>query len=59
MEDPDRLRRVRLNALHHASHQAWDAVVERFESYLQEACRLTLSRKTTRLGPVGGSSVHK
>lgn len=59
LEDPERLRRVRLNARHHASHQAWDAVVERFESYLQEACRLTLSGKTTRLGPVGGSSVHK
>ncbi|MCP8463220.1 glycosyltransferase family 1 protein [Pseudomonas sp. ZM23] len=60
LEDPERLRRVRLNARHHASHQAWDAVVDRFEGYLHEACRATSAGKTAPSpGQVEGSSLHK
>jgi len=38
-EDHERVRRVRLNARHHALQQGWPGVVERFEQYLARACR--------------------
>ena len=34
LEDPESLRRVRLNARQHAGKQGWPAIVERFESLL-------------------------
>ncbi|WP_455737768.1 glycosyltransferase family 4 protein [Aquipseudomonas alcaligenes] len=37
LEDPESLRRVRLNARQHAGKQGWPAIVERFESLLHEA----------------------
>ncbi|PSS58270.1 glycosyltransferase family 1 protein [Pseudomonas sp. BBP2017] len=39
VEDPEALRRVRLNARQHASRQGWPAIIEQFESHLHEACR--------------------
>ncbi len=57
LADPERLRRVRLNARHHAIHQAWDTVVERFAGYLQEACRAGLPGKNS--GGLGHPETHK
>ncbi|MEN0106647.1 MAG: glycosyltransferase family 1 protein [Pseudomonas sp.] len=37
LEDPETLRRVRLNARQHASRQGWAAIVQQFESYLRSA----------------------
>ncbi|WP_394559446.1 glycosyltransferase family 4 protein [Aquipseudomonas alcaligenes] len=37
LEDPETLRRVRLNARQHAGKQGWAAIVEQFEGYLQLA----------------------
>lgn len=37
LEDPESLRRVRLNARQHAGKQGWPAIVERFESLLHAA----------------------
>lgn len=37
LEDPETLRRVRLNARQHASRQGWPAIVQQFESYLLDA----------------------
>ncbi|WP_043306898.1 glycosyltransferase family 1 protein [Pseudomonas sp. ML96] len=37
LEDPETLRRVRLNARQHAGKQGWAAIVEQFEAYLQLA----------------------
>jgi len=37
LEDPETLRRVRLNARQHASRQGWPAIVQQFERYLQDA----------------------
>ncbi|GAB3389532.1 glycosyltransferase family 1 protein [Azotobacter armeniacus] len=37
LEDEENLRRVRLNARQHASHQGWEAIVEQFEGYLHGA----------------------
>ncbi|MCY1460935.1 hypothetical protein D9M71_785360 [compost metagenome] len=39
LEEPETLRRVRLNARQHASRQGWPAIVEQFEAHLQAACR--------------------
>ena len=39
LEDPETLRRVRLNARQHARRQGWPAIVEQFEGHLREACR--------------------
>lgn len=39
LEDRERLRRVRLNARHHAGRQEWGSIVERFEGYLLDASR--------------------
>ncbi|MBK5006088.1 glycosyltransferase family 1 protein [Pseudomonas sp. S32] len=39
LEEEETLRRVRLNARQHASHQGWPAIVEQFESYLHSACQ--------------------
>ncbi|MDZ5604810.1 glycosyltransferase family 1 protein [Pseudomonas sp. RP23018S] len=38
LEENETLRRVRLNARHHALHQGWAAIVEQFEGHLAEAC---------------------
>lgn len=38
LEEPETLRRVRLNARQHASRQGWPAIVEQFEGYLYHAC---------------------
>ncbi|WP_459207835.1 glycosyltransferase family 4 protein [Pseudomonas sp. MLB6B] len=38
LEDHESVRRVRLNARHHALQQGWPGVVERFEAYLVQAC---------------------
>lgn len=43
VEDPEALRRVRLNARQHASRQGWATIIEQFESHLYEACRLSQS----------------
>ncbi len=37
LEEPESLRRVRLNARQHAGKQGWPAIVERFESLLHAA----------------------
>lgn len=37
LEDPETLRRVRLNARQHASRQGWPAIVQQFEAYLRTA----------------------
>lgn len=37
LEDPETLRRVRLNARQHASRQGWPAIVQQFERYLLDA----------------------
>lgn len=37
LEDEENLRRVRLNARQHASHQGWESIVEQFEDYLRGA----------------------
>lgn len=37
LEDEENLRRVRLNARQHASHQGWEAIIEQFEDYLRSA----------------------
>jgi glycosyltransferase involved in cell wall biosynthesis len=37
LEDPETLRRVRLNARQHASRQGWPAIVQQFETYLRTA----------------------
>lgn len=37
LEEPERLRRVRLNARQHASRQGWPAIVELFEQHLRAA----------------------
>ncbi|HBX56685.1 glycosyltransferase family 4 protein [Pseudomonas sp. UBA2684] len=37
LEDPESLRRVRLNARQHAARQGWAAIVERFEQHLRSA----------------------
>ncbi|MHC5350587.1 glycosyltransferase family 4 protein [Metapseudomonas furukawaii] len=34
LEDPERLRRVRLNARTHAGRQGWEAIIRQFEQYL-------------------------
>lgn len=39
LEDDEALRRVRLNARHHATRQGWEAIVKRFESHLRSACQ--------------------
>ncbi|WPP00704.1 glycosyltransferase family 1 protein [Pseudomonas sp. HR96] len=39
LEDDEALRRVRLNARHHATRQGWAAIVKRFESHLRSACQ--------------------
>ena len=39
LEEAETLRRVRLNARQHASHQGWQAIIEQFEGHLQSACR--------------------
>ncbi|ROL78918.1 glycosyltransferase family 1 protein [Pseudomonas vranovensis] len=39
LEEPETLRRVRLNARQHASRQGWPAIVEQFEAHLLAACR--------------------
>ena len=38
LEEPESLRRVRLNARQHASRQGWPAIIERFEHQLRGAC---------------------
>ncbi|AZE46680.1 Glycosyltransferase [Pseudomonas chlororaphis] len=38
LEDPETLRRVRLNARQHASRQGWAAIIEQFETQLRGAC---------------------
>lgn len=35
LAEPETLRRVRLNARQHASQQGWEAIIQRFESYLR------------------------
>lgn len=42
LEEPESLRRVRLNARQHASRQGWERRVELFEQYLRAALRLTV-----------------
>lgn len=37
LEDPESLRRVRLNARQHAARQGWETVVELFEQHLRSA----------------------
>jgi glycosyltransferase involved in cell wall biosynthesis len=37
LEDPETLRRMRLNARQHASHQGWPAIIQQFEAYLRTA----------------------
>jgi glycosyltransferase involved in cell wall biosynthesis len=40
LEEPENLRRVRLNARQHASRQGWESIVALFEQYLHTALRL-------------------
>ncbi|MCY1302418.1 GDP-mannose-dependent alpha-mannosyltransferase [compost metagenome] len=49
LEDPENLRRVRLNARMHAGRQGWEAIVQQFEQYLLHARRPELE------APAGGS----
>lgn len=39
LENEENLRRVRLNARQHASHQGWEAIVQLFEQHLRSALR--------------------
>lgn len=39
LEEPETLRRVRLNARQHASRQSWASISQRLESHLCNACR--------------------
>ncbi|MBM5459447.1 glycosyltransferase family 1 protein [Pseudomonas sp. P66] len=50
LDDPEALRRVRLNARQHASRQGWPAIVEQFEGHLHAACQQVRSA-TQRLPP--------
>jgi len=47
LEDPETLRRVRLNARQHASRQGWPAIVQQFETYLVDTCRSTSALPVT------------
>lgn len=38
LDDRETLRRIRLNARLHASHQGWESVIQRFEMLLRSAC---------------------
>lgn len=39
LEEPETLRRVRLNARQHASRQSWSSISQRLETHLCNACR--------------------
>ncbi|MGY4535020.1 glycosyltransferase involved in cell wall biosynthesis [Pseudomonas sp. TE3786] len=43
LEDPETLRRVRLNARQHASRQGWPAIVQQFEAYLRSAGTIAMT----------------
>ncbi len=47
LEDPETLRRVRLNARQHASRQGWPAIVQQFETYLLDTSRSTSTLAAT------------
>ena len=46
LEDREHLRRARLNARHHASHQGWPAIIEQFENQLRDVCAEPLAAPT-------------
>lgn len=50
LEEEETLRRVRLNARKHASHQGWPAIVEQFEGYLHAARNQAATSPASRLG---------
>ncbi|MCY1296216.1 D-inositol-3-phosphate glycosyltransferase [compost metagenome] len=56
LEDPERLRRVRLNARQHAGRQGWPAIVERFEEYLRSACQPPAPAGRPGITAVGANS---
>lgn len=46
LEEPENLRRARLNARQHASRQGWPAIIEQFESQLRGVCKEHLAAPT-------------
>ncbi|OLF55929.1 glycosyltransferase family 4 protein [Pseudomonas chlororaphis] len=51
LEEPETLRRVRLNARQHASRQGWAAIIEQFETQLRGACTEATAAPEGRLLP--------
>ena len=51
LEEPESLRRVRLNARQHASRQGWEAIVELFEQHLHSALTPALALPAGRTVP--------
>ncbi|MFC2970684.1 glycosyltransferase family 4 protein [Azotobacter bryophylli] len=57
LEEDENLRRVRLNARQHASHQGWDGVVQLFEQHLRNAQRRLPERTDGHPGIGPGSKI--
>ncbi|SDH90909.1 Glycosyltransferase involved in cell wall bisynthesis [Pseudomonas benzenivorans] len=51
LEEPESLRRVRLNARQHAARQGWAAIVEQFEQHLRSALAPALELPAGRTQP--------
>lgn len=52
LQDSETLRRVRLNARQHASHQGWSKIVDQFEAHLLSASLSTHGHQATSMQPV-------
>ncbi|PZW55696.1 glycosyltransferase involved in cell wall biosynthesis [Pseudomonas sp. URIL14HWK12:I3] len=52
LQDSETLRRVRLNARQHASHQGWSKIVDQFEAHLLSASLSTHGRQATSMQPL-------
>ncbi|NQD95917.1 glycosyltransferase, partial [Pseudomonas sp. CrR25] len=51
LNDPESLRRVRLNARQHAAREGWAGIVELFERYLRSALNPTFTLPSARTQP--------
>lgn len=49
LEEPESLRRVRLNARQHAARQGWAAIIDQFEQHLRGSLKPVLDLPTERL----------
>ncbi len=52
LQDSETLRRVRLNARQHASHQGWTKIIDQFEAHLLSASLSAHQRQATSMQPV-------